>query len=255
MVERLHILHAGHIAMPQRWIRTGGSDELEVIPVLCFLAVCSDRLILVDTGCSPVVVEDPAKAWGRLARLYHPQVSAEEVIDAQIQAAGFDVGDVTDVVLTHLHMDHAGGLCRLGHHPRIWVQRAEHRWGGCPDPHGSGGYYRNEFDLPGADLRLLDGDAPIADGVQVVLTDGHTPGHQSVLIQLASGLQCVVGDAAYNRVLLERRSLPPVATDVGRYMASLTRLRTLESYFGATLLFSHDAEQAAKLPSANAPIC
>src|SRR5690606_18086580 len=94
------------------------------------------------------------------------------------------------------------------------------------------------------------GDTTIADGVHCILTDGHTPGHQSVLVRLPSSLACVVGDAVYNRRLLEKRSAPAIATDVSRYMAALSRLSTLESFFDAKLLFSHDPDQADLLPSA-----
>ena len=199
MAERLYVLRTGTISMPKRWIRVGGSDEAVAIPVLAFLVVAGDRLILVDCGCSPVVAEDPTRAWGKLASLYHPQMGRGDLIDARIRQAGFEVGDITDVIVTHLHMDHVGGLRLLPHHPRIWVQRAEHRWGGCPDSYAAGGYYREEFDLPGLNLQLLDGDATIADGVRCVLTAGHTPGHQSVLVRLPTRLTCIVGDAAYNR--------------------------------------------------------
>ena len=248
MAERLYVLRTGTISMPKRWIRVGGSDEAVAIPVLAFLVVAGDRLILVDCGCSPVVAEDPTRAWGKLASLYHPQIGRDDLIDARIRQAGFEVGDITDVIVTHLHMDHVGGLRLLPHHPRVWVQRAEHRWGGCPDSYAAGGYYREEFDLPGLNLQLLDGDATIADGVRCVLTAGHTPGHQSVLVRLPTRLTCVVGDAAYNRRVLDARSVPAVAWDVNRYMSALARLSTLESFFGAQLLFSHDGAQTDTLP-------
>lgn len=249
MIDRLYVLRTGHISMPERWVRTGGSDQSTVIPVLCFLAVSADRLVLIDTGCSPTVVTDPAAAWGKLSRLYEPRISDEDLVDAQVRAAGFDVADITDVVVTHLHMDHVGGL-QLLKRPRVWVQRAEHRWGLCPDPHGAGGYFRGEFDLADVDIHLLDGDTEIAGGIQCISTAGHTPGHQSVLVRLPSGLACVVGDAVYNRQLLDRRSIPAVASDVNRYMEALGRLSTLESFFSAQLLFSHDLQQEEKLPSA-----
>lgn len=253
MIDRLHVLHAGSIEQPERWIRSGGSDETAVIPVLCYLAVAADRLILFDTGCTPAVVKDPAAAWGRLSRVYRPIVQSGEVIDEQIRRAGFEPSDITDIVVSHLHMDHAGGLSSFRHRPRVWVQRAEYRWGACPDPHGSGGYFEREFRLPDLNVNLLDGDAEIADGVQAILTDGHTPGHQSLLLRMKSGLRCLVGDAAYNRSLLEKRTTPAVASDVGRYMASLSRLKTLETFWGAELMFSHDPEQAAALPTADQP--
>ena len=248
MTNRVHVLHTGHISMPKRWVKAGGSDDYTRIPVLAFLVAGPDHLTLVDCGCSPAVVEDPEAAWGKLGRLYHPEVGPEDLVDAQIRQAGYRVEDVTDVVLTHLHMDHVGGLQLLAR-PRVWLQRAEHRWGTAPDAFCSGGYYAHEYQLPDLDLHLLDGDTEIADGVRCFLTAGHTPGHQSVLVRTDSGSVCVVGDAAYNRPMLDRRSAPAMAWDIDRYMASLGHLTTLERFYGTKLLFSHDPEQAAELPS------
>ena len=45
-------------------------------------------------------------------------------------------------------------------------------------------YYKKNFDLPGYRWRLLDGDTELAPGLTVLRTDGHTPGHQSLLVQL-----------------------------------------------------------------------
>lgn len=233
--------------MPSRWVNGGSSDEYLDIPVLAFLIQADDRLILVDCGCTPEVVDDPRLAWGKLASLYHPLVGEEDLVDAQIRRAGFELGDITDVILTHLHMDHVGGL-QLLNKPRVWLQRAEYRWGCSPDGYAAGGYFRKEYDPPGLDLNLLDGDASIADGVRCILTAGHTIGHQSVLVQLPSQLVCLVGDAAYNRELLDRRSSPALAWNTSEYLATLGRVATLGSFFGANLVFSHDPEQAEKLP-------
>ena len=253
MTNQVHVLRMGHISMPQRWIKAGGSDDYARIPVLAFLVAGDDHLTLIDTGCAPAVADDPRSAWGRLGELYHAEVAREDLLDAQVRAAGHRLEDVTDVVLTHLHMDHVGGL-QLLDRPRIWLQRAEHRWGVSPDKHGSGGYFAHEYQLPDLDLHLLDGDAEVADGVRCFLTAGHTPGHQSVLVQTPAGPVCVVGDAAYNRALLHRRSAPALAWDVDRYMASLGHLATLEEFYGTRLLFSHDAEQEDALPPAHEPL-
>lgn len=248
MPEQLHILRTGHIAMPERFIRLGGSSEDAVIPVLSFLAVGKDTLTLIDTGCAPAVATDPTEAWGKLARTYRAQIGPDELVDAQVRKAGFDIGDVTDVVLTHLHMDHVGGLQLIPHRPRIWMQRGEHRWGVSPEPHFAGGYFRHEYDLPDLDIHLVDGDSVIADGIAVLATHGHTPGHQSVVVQLPSGPVCIVGDAVYNRQLLDRRSLPAIASSPSQYLSAVSRLGTLETFFHTRLLFSHDAAQADELP-------
>lgn len=245
--EKIFILRMGHISMPERWIRVGGPDRLATIPVLAFLIPSGDQLVLVDAGCAPAVATEPERAWGKLANLYHADVQPENLLDAQVRAAGYKPHEITDVVVTHLHMDHVGGL-EMVRHANVWLQRAEYRWGHCPDDYAAGGYFKNEYDYPDLNLKLLDGDARVAAGVQVMSTVGHTPGHQSVLVRLDSGFFCIVGDAVYNRKSLSRRSQPAVAWDTGRYMESLSRLQSLEDFFGAELLFAHDSDQAEILP-------
>jgi N-acyl homoserine lactone hydrolase len=99
--------------------------------------------------------------------------------------------DVSLVVNTHLHFDHCGGN-RLFAGVPIYVQRTEREAAREP------GYTIPEWvEFPGARYVELDGEAEIAPGVRVLPTPGHTPGHQSVLVETEDGLVVVAGDVAY----------------------------------------------------------
>ncbi len=131
----------------------------------------------------------------------------------RLKAAGVDLASVTDVVLTHMHMDHIGGLLvdgvkeRLRPDLRIHVAAAEVKFWEAPDfshtsmPHGfpdalraAAKRFAKEYHNQ---LRLFDETYEIAPGVVVRRTGGHTPGHS--VVRLASGGEALTfaGDAVF----------------------------------------------------------
>src|SRR5919201_1821893 len=99
--------------------------------------------------------------------------------------------DVVCVINTHLHFDHCGGN-RLFAGTPTHVQRVEREAAREPD------YTIPEWvEFDGATYVEHDGEAEIVPGVRVLPTPGHTPGHQSVLVDTDDGLVVVAGDVAY----------------------------------------------------------
>jgi N-acyl homoserine lactone hydrolase len=95
--------------------------------------------------------------------------------------------DVLCVINTHLHFDHCGGN-RLFPHVPIHVQQLE-----LQAPH----HPHEWVDFPGATYIQHDGEAEVLPGVRLLPTPGHTPGHQSVLVDTPDGLVIIGGDVAY----------------------------------------------------------
>ena len=157
-----------------------------------------DQTILIDAGLGL----DPDLNLPRAGQLLK-----------RLASAGVDLASVTDVVLTHMHMDHVGGLLvegvkdQLRPDLRIHVAAAEVKFWEAPDftqvemPQGfpdalrsAAKRFANEYR---SQLRLFDDEHEVAPGVVVRRTGGHTPGHS--LVRLASGNDRLTfaGDAVF----------------------------------------------------------
>ncbi len=240
--RRLLILPTGLCRLSAARVRRGGSESEEVaIPMPIFAIDTDDGWILFDTGCDPEVMVDPEGTWGRLAKAFRVEMGPEDHQLQRLRSAGVGAEDVRHVVVSHLHMDHAGGI-RLFPESQIWVQKAELRFAMFPDRNAAAGFIRRDFDDPAIKYELLEGDGQIVDGVYAILTDGHTPGHQSLVVDLPSGRFVLTGDCAYERRQVDKAVPPPVAADEIAAARSLARIRALESRDRATVIISHDMD-------------
>ena len=130
----------------------------------------------------------------------------------RLEAAGIDLASVTDLVLTHLHMDHIGGLLvdgvkdRLRPDLRVHLAAAEAKFWASPD------FSRNTFggfpdvlrsaeerfvDLYRSQLRPFEAEYEVAPGVVVRRTGGHTRGHSVVRLASGGDRLTFAGDAVF----------------------------------------------------------
>lgn len=131
----------------------------------------------------------------------------------RLEAAGIDLASVTDVVLTHMHMDHIGGLLvggvkdRLRPDLRIHVAAAEVAFWEAPDfthasmppgfPDALRSTARRFVQEYRSRLRLFDDEQEVAPGVVVRRTGGHTPGHSVVRLASGGDRLTFAGDAVF----------------------------------------------------------
>ncbi|MFF7457242.1 MBL fold metallo-hydrolase [Kitasatospora sp. NPDC008115] len=156
-----------------------------------------DRTVLVDSGLGTEFPGFPRA--GQLA--------------TRLEAAGIDPGSVTDVVLTHLHMDHIGGLLvdglrgRLRTDLRVHLAAAEAEFWAAPD------FSRTAMPGPVPDvlrttasrflevyrgqLRPFETEYEVAPGVRICRTGGHTPGHSIVRLESGGDRLTFAGDAVF----------------------------------------------------------
>src|SRR5262249_17401445 len=84
--------------------------------------------------------------------------------------------------------------------------------------------------------------------VLMLATPGHTPGHHSLLVKLASGNFVISGDAVHFRENFETNGVPAFNYDRADTIASIERLKGIMKTFKATLVIQHDAGDIDKLP-------
>jgi N-acyl homoserine lactone hydrolase len=146
--------------------------EGELWPVFGWVIDAPAGTILVDTGMidsTPELDRD----WGPVVR---PWPLAETPVA---------------VINTHLHFDHCGGNRRFAGTP-TFVQRAELEAAVEPN------YLVDWVHFPGESYVEVDGDATLFEGVSVLFTPGHSPGHQSVVVDGDEGLIVLGGDVTYS---------------------------------------------------------
>ena len=176
--------------------------------------------ILVDTSFQSV-----ERTW-EIRRRKIVRRPEQEVV-AALASAGTRPEEISIVIHTHLHYDHAGNN-QLFPNARFFVQREELRYALAPTSFDATAYFAPSLgitpDFLGTKFELLDGDAGIADGVRVITTPGHTPGHQSVVVDTAKGRYCIAGDAVMWFENMEKRIPPGIHTSMIDCMASLERI-------------------------------
>ncbi|HEY8472555.1 MAG TPA: MBL fold metallo-hydrolase [Natronosporangium sp.] len=213
----------------------------------CFAIRLDDgRVVLVDAGIGPA--DSPAASWAPVPGQ----------LPAELAAAGIDPADVREVVLTHLHTDHIGWAV-TDHRPyfrnaRYLLQRAEHAAVDRLNPS-----LRERLLDPlrsTGQLSLVDGDVIVAGPVRTLATPGHTPGHQSVLIDAGDDAVLVTGDLLVHAVQLVDPELAyAIETDPLVARESRTRQLTELSARGGVLATAHLGEPfLAFTPSGWAPV-
>ena len=250
-VEKMFLLPCGFLDL-DRSILLSQVDMGQKIKVTVYsvLLILPEGPVLIDAGLNPDGLTDPEHAWGPRAKLIQPEFTEADDIRNRLKELGLDVSDIKMVILTHLHWDHVGGLRFFTHCPII-VQKEEHRFAYNPDSFVSAQYMRNHFDFP-LKYQDVEGDNVILPGISVVKTPGHTPGHQSVLVKLASGSYYIFsGDVISVEDNLKLKIPGSNTWDAKQSMDSIYRLEHLSSILDAEIIPSHDVaiwERLAKSP-------
>jgi glyoxylase-like metal-dependent hydrolase (beta-lactamase superfamily II) len=233
----------------QRWLDPSATDDRGDIrlSVHSFVLDVTGMRIVIDTGVGNGKVR-ANPAWNNLGTDYL----------SRLVACGVDADTVDLVVNTHLHRDHVGWNTTLRDgewvptfpHARYLVTRTEwDYWSTAPLDDDQQRMFADSITpvREGGQLELVDAAAPveIADGVELIPSPGHTPGHVSVLISSAGRAALVTGDFLHHPIQLAHPNLccsadVDYATSERTRAAMLSRIADTETLLLGTH-FTHPA--------------
>lgn len=240
-VKKMWLLPCGWLTVEKSsMVHRVGLGVAVDIPVVAALIETDDGFVLFDTGLDPESLTNPASQI-LVQRKVIKSLTKENDIRLQLRQLGLKPADIRYVVNSHLHYDHTGGN-RFFTSAQIYVQKSEYRFAHYPDTHVAYLYLKHQFDHP-LQYELLEGDHKVVDGVYVTATPGHSPGHQSLLVELPkSGLAILVGDAMYCRENMERNVPPGNVWDMTMSVISMSRLIYLAERENGKLFIMHDPQ-------------
>ena len=205
-------------------------------------AIGDDRVCVIDTGFGPDVAAERGRRY--------IQSPAES-----LSILGVDAERVEDVVITHMHYDHAGNAA-LFPRARFHVQDAEMAW--CTGRAMTQRHLAAPFEVEDVTTfvrRVFDGrvvfhagDSELCAGVSLHHLPGHTPGLQAVRVDTARGPVVLASDVAHFWANLERAIPFPIVADVGAYLDSHRRLRALAPSLDH-IIPGHDPLVLARFPA------
>ena len=195
MVEwKIYPLLYGVIDVTKEQFTTGLDVGVPItIPYLGFYMTDGKHKVLCDTGINEKYIVD-GKAWAGC-----PAQGGEDWVLKSLKEIGVDPKEIELVLYTHLHNDHAGN-CHLFPSATHVFQLEE--WKELLDPLPSM-MIRGDFDqslipqLKELKCMKIVGDLKILEGLEIILTPGHTAGSMCVLVQTAKGIYNITGDTIH----------------------------------------------------------
>ncbi|HEX3734087.1 MAG TPA: N-acyl homoserine lactonase family protein [Solirubrobacterales bacterium] len=216
------------------WRRDEDPEKQLRFPVPAYVIETDSERILVDTGLHPGACADPSAFYGGPAMSLFG-FELDQPVHEQVDPATID-----RIVITHLHYDHVGGLSLLPSSIPIVIQRREWEAGGDAGAIERNFFYPRDYVDDEREVILVDGDHDLlGDGsVELLLTPGHTPGHQSVRV----GEELVLGiDVTHFASGLDDHRFPAFADDHSEQRRSAERLCALRDG-GARVIPGHDPD-------------
>jgi N-acyl homoserine lactone hydrolase len=202
------------------------------MPVVCYLVQTSDRKnVLIDTG-----LPDPA--------LFPSDLSADLGVNVIEQLASIYVQpeDVDFLICTHFDVDHSGHNSAF---PRAeFIVQQSHYEAAFTNSRFAAS--RPEWDQPRERFRFINGDLELLPGLNIIETNGHVPGHQSVLVRLPNtGAVLLTIDAAHaeSKFTTTYKTEPRHEAEAGERRSVRKLIELAERENVSLVIFGHDVEQ------------
>lgn len=229
-------------------VRGGNAFSYLMEPVTAAAVVFERGWMLFDGGFDPTRVQDATLRRSSFDyQNYTPIVPGDDPLVEQIAEAGLSWNHLAAAAISHAHFDHTGAARLLEPHQPLILQSREWEHVQTAPSEREAFLFRGDFDHVGLTLALIDDDVELAPGLWAIATPGHTPGHQSFVVELPDGAVVLAGDAAdLRRNIEERRAPGSVAREADAALAdvAIARLADLDARADTEVWPSHDPDWA-----------
>lgn len=224
----------------------GDPDGMMPLDFFVWLIRGEGQLVLIDTGFSHVSAIARNRAF------------LQEPVQA-LQAMGIDVKDIRDVVITHLHYDHAGNIHQFPQ-AKIWLQEREiaYATGKCMCDHKQNHFFALDDisvvlkRLYAGEVQLIDGQHCLAPGIELYRVGGHTDGLQIVRVFTKRGWIVLASDAAHYYENLEKQNPFPAIFNREDMINGYHLINRLSDQY-ENIIPGHDPQVCQRFPSLNIP--
>jgi glyoxylase-like metal-dependent hydrolase (beta-lactamase superfamily II) len=231
------------------WEKTNPPDSVNRIKLSTrnLLLLNGNRKILIDSGMG--------NKWDAKSKSIYSINQNEFSLDNELVKAGISAGEITDVIITHLHFDHTGGSIKLENEKLIpafpnakyYVQKKNFEWAVNPSERDRGSYIKENF-IPlyeAGVLNLIDNNIYFDDEIEFLVVNGHTFSQQLVKISDSSSTILYCGD------LIPTSSHIPLPYVMGYDLQPLMAVQEKKNILSQAneeqwkLFFEHDPEFAS----------
>jgi len=209
----------------------------------CYLIRHGNRYMLWDTGVTDALIGNPYRSEGQTIRLRRSLVDQLRQIDVRPEQIEF-------IGISHWHFDHVGQAGRFPQ-ARLLMGRGDvELLRGTPPPDEDSARALTHWLSGPGNLTPVSSDLDVFHDGRVVMLrmPGHTPGHYSLLLRLASGPVLLTGDLYHFTEQVANRGVPPFNHDRADTLASMDRFDRIARNLGARVIIQHEPADIAKLP-------
>ena len=232
---KLYVFQSGQIIPAPGTVSQG--EQPAIIPVMFYLIEHPKGRVLFDTGIN-------REQWPE-QYINDAVQRPEQMIDRQLAAMNLQPDDIDYVIMSHLHMDHAGGMSLFPTATFI-VRKAELRAAWWPESFQwtyNFADYKDTRDFSYIELGDEDFDIFLDGTLICVDTKGHTQGHQSLIVDLPlAGKIILSADAVDMAENIEHGTLPAVVWNSEETKKAIAKMQHYHRQ-GVFIIMAHDQEQ------------
>lgn len=246
----VHVLYHGYlqidrdllIADPNKFMtQSGGPKNKEwcEAPSFTFLVQAPDgKKLLYDATIHRNWEQEWHPEWKELSYWHHDE---SQLFENTLKARGLGPEDIDYVLLSHLHIDHAGNA-RLFADTDTELLLHDDEYTAAAAREADGNFFlRGDYDVPGANFVCLPGDTEIMKGVRAISLPGHTAGTMGIFIETErSGNIIITSDACYLKESYELEAGSPISANLEIWKRSMKKLKMYARAHNATVIFGHD---------------